>query len=177
MLIKTFKNNKCFEFLIDDEDYAIIKEWDVFSPVENGNGGIYLRLTKNFDFYKIQTYFHRYILNCPTNMFVDHINGNTLDNTKNNLRIVSSVENRWNTKKLKNKSSIYIGVIWCKYKKRWKAKCNNVYLGLFDNEKLAAFAYDTYCRNYRGEYSKLNFPDEIVNVDIVKRKQKNAKNS
>jgi hypothetical protein len=175
MLLKVYKNNKCFNFIIDAEDYEKIKDWKM-SPVENGCGQTYLRLTKHFDYYSIYTYFHRYIMNCPTDMVVDHINNNTFDNRKQNLRITTEVQNRWNSKacnyKNKKKSSQFIGVIWSKQKNRWRAQVDNTYLGLFENEKDAAYAYDTYCRKYRGEYAKLNFPNEIVEIDVVKRRNK-----
>lgn len=50
---------------------------------------------------------HRFIMNAPKGMDVDHINGNGLDNRKANLEIVTHAENvrrAWAAKKLKNKS-------------------------------------------------------------------------
>jgi len=44
---------------------------------------------------------HRYIMECPTQMQIDHINGDGLDNRKSNLRIVSNRENSRNRRTAK----------------------------------------------------------------------------
>lgn len=44
-------------------------------------------------------YLHRFILNYEGDLDIDHINGNRLDNRKQNLRIVSRAENIWNQEK------------------------------------------------------------------------------
>lgn len=50
---------------------------------------------------------HRLLMNCPANMIIDHINHNTCDNRKHNLRICTRFENQQNLRS--NKSGI-IGV-------------------------------------------------------------------
>lgn len=50
---------------------------------------------------------HRFIMNCPRDKVVDHINHDTLDNRKQNLRIVTQFENNQN---LRNNKSGVTGV-------------------------------------------------------------------
>ena len=55
-------------------------------------------------------YFHRFIMNVPKDMVVDHINGNTLDNRKINLRVVNQKDNHKNVKKKCSNTSGIRGV-------------------------------------------------------------------
>ncbi len=55
--------------------------------------------------------------------FVDHINGNTLDNRRENLRVCSNAENLRNRRKppSDNKSGV-MGVMFCKQTGKWAAE-------------------------------------------------------
>ena len=64
---------------------------------------------------------HRYIMNCPSRLEIDHIDQNTLDNRKSNLRIVTNTQNKMNRNKKLNNTSGYIGVAWVKRISRWMA--------------------------------------------------------
>lgn len=81
---------------------------------------------------------HRYIMNCPTDKVIDHINHNTLDNRKANLKICTRFENQQN---LRSKSTEQTGVyfrekrnVWCanisknkiRYSKEFKTKENAI---------------------------------------------------
>ena len=63
----------------------------------------------------------RFLLNCPHDMEVDHINHNRLDNRRCNLRIASKSQNRANRRPGKNSTTGYIGVSYCKQTKKWRA--------------------------------------------------------
>lgn len=77
---------------------------------------------------------HRWITNCPKGLTVDHINHNTLDNRKLNLRICSQLINNQNKR---NNTSGCVGVRWHSQGKKWNARIvingKEKSLGMFDS--------------------------------------------
>ena len=66
-------------------------------------------------------FLHRFIMDPPNNMQVDHINMNQLDNRRENLRIVTNAENQQNRRSYKNSSTKVRGVSWDKARNKYKA--------------------------------------------------------
>jgi hypothetical protein len=132
---------------------------------------------------------NREIMKAPEDRVVDHRNGDSLDNRRDNLRIATQAENMQNRRKRKNTTSQYIGVWFAKEKKKWESRITQdgkkIYLGSFVNEIDAAKAYDEAAKKYRGEFAKLNFPDippghegkEGKNLSSQGLSGKNLKNS
>jgi hypothetical protein len=108
-------------------------------------------------------YMHRYIMDAPKGVVVDHFNHNGLDNRKENLRFATRAENVRYSQKTKNKfSSDYKGVHYIKKVKRWRATITfegkKIYVGQYRDEISAAKAYDRAAKKYFGEFACLNFP-------------------
>lgn len=94
----------------------------------------------------------------------DHINGDRLDDRRDNLRIATNSQNARNRKPIGE--SAYMGV--SRNGGAWRAKIlpagavnrgAQIHLGIFADEEEAARAYDRAAREYHGEFARLNFPD------------------
>lgn len=65
---------------------------------------------------------HRFIMNCPEDMVIDHCNRDRLDNRESNLKICTLAENLQNKSKtnISNKSSGIKNIVWDKSRNKWK---------------------------------------------------------
>lgn len=154
--------------LVDDADYEWLNQWTWF-----WSAGYAVRKTPRPE--QKQFIMHRVIMNAPksTQIVVDHINCNGLDNRRSNLRFANRSQNRANgvSPRIK-KTSLFKGVSLNKiktlsrYKKwytyyYWKAEitCNgkNYFLGRFKSETEAAKAYDKKAKELFGEFALCNF--------------------
>lgn len=128
--MKTIPLTKGKTLIVDDDDYELIKNlsWHAIK-----GGDTYYACTA--------IPVHRMIMKAPKGMEVDHINGNGLDNRKENLRIVDKSENAWNRKVHSNNSSGIRGVsidrtyktgeIW--YRAQVNIRTKKYLLGRFKN--------------------------------------------
>jgi hypothetical protein len=107
-------------------------------------------------------YMARVIMNCQPPLQVDHIDGNTLDNRKSNLRICTSAENNWNCGARRRNKSGLKGVTTMGCGGKWRAEIQvsykRIYLGRFNTPEAAGRAYDEAAMKYHGEFARLNFP-------------------
>jgi len=82
------RKGKGLKFKIDDEDFERVSQYS-WSASITGNNKIYLHAMVEGKSARL----HRFIMNAPSDKEVDHINGNSLDNTRNNLRLCTKKEN------------------------------------------------------------------------------------
>jgi hypothetical protein len=106
---------------------------------------------------------HRFIMGVEdSKVHVDHMNHDTLDNRKSNLRLCTNAENGRNRKIQKGGSSKYKGV--CKrrnnrvkaFEASIKFNKKTINLGMFATELEAAIAYNKAALHYFGEFALLN---------------------
>jgi hypothetical protein len=160
---KTITLTKDKVAIVDESDYARIS---IYNWVAKKHGRtFYATRGKLIDGKRVELKMHRLILNLPPEdgRIPDHINGNGLDNRKQNLRISSSVLNQYNTRRRIDNTSGFKGVQFHKPTSKWtaKIKINKVrhHLGYYTSAEEAARAYDRAAISLRGiENTVVNFP-------------------
>ena len=144
-------------FSIDIEDVQRVKQYTCFVSQKSNYSSI--RTNQGNKTY----YLGRFLLNSSTNMEVDHIDGNTFNNKKDNLRFVTVHQNSQNRKARSDGSSGFKGVSWKANQNKWVVRIQTdgkrIHIGYFTEKEEAARAYDEAAKLYFGEYARLNFPD------------------
>lgn len=147
------KNHKV---LVDDEDVGRVLQHSWY--LEKSNYHSYFRSRINGKLIRL----HRFIINPKPDEQVDHINGNTFDNRKSNLRVCTARQNSRNMKKHVDNHSGFKGVYFRpkQPKKPWavyiKTEISTKYLGSYPTKEQAAEAYNKAAIELYGEYAKLN---------------------
>lgn len=156
--MKTIPLTRGYEAIVDDEDLKLVSDfkWHVRLcqniPMAISNTGINMSTLFMFP---------------PIGKHVDHINHNTLDNRRCNLRICSPSQNCMNKKKRKDSQWKYKGLTKGKNDSKWMASIhengNHHYLGRFKTQEDAAMAYNVAALKYHGEFAVLNDLSGIAN--------------
>lgn len=150
--------------VVDNQDYEMLMQWSWYFG-EDGNGRGYARRTISEGRVKHKVRMHHQIMGKPPFGFVcDHINGDTLDNRRCNLRFCTPKQNLRNRGVWRNKQS-------CRFKGvRWNSRLGNWYVriykdgrqyhvGTFNCPIKAAQAYNERAKLLFGEFARLNVVD------------------
>lgn len=148
-----------FKVLVSPLDLNLVNshKWRYWHKASN----VYFYFTKD----NSSIYMHRQILITAgvdlTKQVVDHINGDTLDNRRENLRACTNAENLRNQGARKKNVTGYKGVSpQHRYPDRYRAEITangeHLYLGLFDTPELAAIAYNEAAIRLHGQFARLN---------------------
>ena len=110
--------------------------------------------------WNIQVMMHHQIIGKPKKgLEVDHINGNSLDNRRKNLRICTKSENQWNRKINNNSTTRVKGVHQIKKTGKFQARAQvhgkRINLGFFDSKKDAGRAYRVFAVKNFKEFARI----------------------
>lgn len=145
--------------LVDDEDYelAMQRSWFVHEQVNSGKmRGPYVVTGRLAG--APPTRLHCLIMG---RAYVDHVNHNTLDNRRENLRLATVAQNMHNRIPNARSKSPYKGVSWHPVNHNWVAVISydrkKHHLGCFRDDVEAALVYDAAAREFHGEFARPNF--------------------
>lgn len=145
--------------LVDDKDFQYLNQF-TWCAHKIGSKFYAIRKVQR----TITVMMHREILGVSAReVYIDHIDGNGLNNQRDNLRLADHSDNLCNRGAVKNSKSKYKGVGWVSSHKLWRATIQknkvSVSLGYFKDEIEAAKAYDAVAKEIHGEFAYLNFPE------------------
>lgn len=108
-------------------------------------------------------FLHRMIIDAKEGQSVDHINGDTLDNRRSNLRSATIQQNNFNRRRGPKAKTGFRGVEreWNKYRAYVQFNKKTYRLHGFDNPVDAAKARDRLAKELHGEFAVLNFPESM----------------
>jgi hypothetical protein len=144
--------------IIDKEDWERVSKYRW--TVHNESGNLYVRSSD-----RSQIRIHRLIMNAPSNMFVDHIDNNTLINIKSNLQICTLQQN---SAKQKSRTNSIRGIRFRDNK--WEVSIEThgrtLYLGRHKDLVDAMKAYNRVATILFGSFAVLHIIKEDTNVHI-----------
>lgn len=144
----------------EDEELVRPFKWSVMQDI-GYHRRIYASASVRGEKPRRKVVMHRLILDAPPNLVVDHINFDTLDNRRCNIRLTTRAGNRWNTMILPHASTPYRGVRRHKdggFEAVFICNHNVTSLGVFADQIEAAMAWDEAARIHYGDMARLNFP-------------------
>jgi hypothetical protein len=101
---------------------------------------------------------HRVILSEPEGLEVDHIDGDGLNNTRDNLRVATKAQNQHNRRINRDNTSGLKGVSWCKHAGKCQARITIngklKHLGYFNTKEEAHAAYCEASAKFHKEFGR-----------------------
>lgn len=137
--------------IVDDSDYDLASKfkWNA-TKIGNTFYAVSYVVKK-----RTMTYLHRFIMNPPLGMLVDHANHNGLDCQRNNLRICTKQENVRNRRGPTKASASGARGVW-RHRDKWGARIKvdgrSLYLGVFNLKEDAIAAYASANCKYFGAF-------------------------
>jgi hypothetical protein len=148
--------------IVDDEDYPSLIQYHWYAKRNKNHFYAERTFKKDGRWQCIQM--HKQLLgeDIPSGTLRDHRNRNSLDNRRENLRVVTPSVNTHNSIPMRNNQSGYRGVCWHKKTRKWSAYIKiggkQYYGGEFVSISEAVMARDELAKSYYGDSAVLNQP-------------------
>lgn len=161
IIVKEIKLTRGKTALVDDEDFEKLNQYEWHVQYHKKTKKYYAVRTATIYGKRCNTQMHRFILGLiDPKVQGDHLDGNGLNNQRENLRVATNQQNSFNMKKRLSCSSQYKGVCWNKFHQKWHSKImvnrKIENLGYFDDEIKAAIAYNKAAERIFGQFALLN---------------------
>lgn len=141
--------------LIDDADYESASKHVWYANQKND---LFYACSDSFE--RRSVYLHQFILNYFGGLLIDHVDRNTLNNQRSNLRLCTKSQNLMNRGPTIVNNSTYKGVTWVAKRSIWLAQIKingkNTFIGHFACPRQAAWAYNHAAKLHLGAFAYLN---------------------
>lgn len=154
--IKHIALTRGFTAVVDAADYPLLSQSKWIAGMRT-DGKAYAYSSK-----KHGPSMHRLIIGGDSTLWVDHINGDTLDNRRSNLRLVTGAQSNMNRRVRRDSKTGFKGISLhhsgLYYRAAIHLNKKTVHLGYHRTAEEAARAYDAAAKQHFGEFAHLNFP-------------------
>ena len=151
--------------VIDDADWPLVagRKWYAHRHSGVSNHLLYAHCMATENGKKCHLMMHRMILGlgrlATDPVFVDHIDGDGLNNRRENLRLCSISENQKNRRKSRHASGPYKAIAVApsgRFVARITHNGKRIWLGTFDDAEQARLAYEAAAKKLHGEFARFS---------------------
>jgi len=155
---RTIPLTKGYVALVDAADFEMLSHWSWSANLSHG--AVYAATKVMSNGLRRELSMHRMVALPDPEQLVDHRNGDSLDNRRDNLRSCTNTQNQRNRRAIPGGTSRFKGVSWHERGQKWSARIGVDgrwrYLGLFRDERDAALAYNATALAEFGEFARVN---------------------
>lgn len=141
--------------IIDESDYQLVMRFKWRVKRTAGHHEYAQAHGPRKKYARVSVLMHRLIMAAQPGQYVDHINGNGLDNRRANLRICTNAQNSWNTNYSRGRCKqrgVWFEKRTGKFAAAIRANGQSFWLGRFSTEREAAAAYIASAKILHGDF-------------------------
>ena len=155
---------KGYEAVIDASNASMVKDKNWFAQVNKPGARVYAFCGDYSGPKPKKVLLHRAVMGAPAGLDVDHINHNTLDNRKANLRLATRSDNMANRAGLDANNTLgFRGINRTpngRFTAKIKCRGQKLHIGTYDTAAAAAAAFTSKAKELFGEFYSEVLPEE-----------------